>query len=40
MYDKINQFISDFASFVWGLPLLILLIGGGLYLLILSRFLL
>ncbi|MBD3891046.1 alanine/glycine:cation symporter family protein [Olleya marilimosa] len=39
MYDKINQFISDFASFVWGLPLLILLIGGGLYLLILSRFL-
>ncbi|MBU2940408.1 alanine:cation symporter family protein [Lacinutrix sp. C3R15] len=34
-----NQFIADFASFVWGLPLLILLIGGGLYLLFLSRFL-
>ncbi len=39
MYDKINDFIADFASFVWGLPLLILLIGGGLYLLILSKFL-
>ena len=37
--DTINQFIADFASFVWGLPLLILLIGGGLYLLVLSRFL-
>lgn len=37
--ERINQFVADFASFVWGLPLLILLIGGGLYLLILSRFL-
>jgi len=37
--DKLDQFISDFASFVWGLPLVILLIGGGLYLLILSKFL-
>ncbi|QRM90599.1 amino acid carrier protein [Lacinutrix sp. WUR7] len=37
--QKLDQFIADFASFVWGLPLLILLIGGGLYLLILSRFL-
>jgi len=35
----INDFVERFASFVWGLPLLILLIGGGLYLLILSRFL-
>ena len=34
-----EQFLSDFSSFVWGLPLLILLVGGGLYLLILSRFL-
>lgn len=39
MYDKINEFVGDFASFVWGLPLLVLLIGGGLYLLILSKFL-
>ncbi len=37
--DKLNQLIADFASFVWGLPLIILLIGGGLYLLILSKFL-
>ena len=36
---KIDQFIADFASFVWGLPLLILLIGGGFYLLIISKFL-
>ncbi|MGB8705430.1 MAG: alanine/glycine:cation symporter family protein [Gillisia sp.] len=36
---SIDAFISDFASFVWGLPLLILLIGGGLYLLIISKFL-
>ena len=35
----IDQLIADFASFVWGLPLIILLIGGGLYLLVLSRFL-
>lgn len=37
--EQLNQLISDFASYAWGLPLLILLIGGGLYLLILSRFL-
>ena len=36
---QLDQLIAEFASFVWGLPLLILLIGGGLYLLILSRFL-
>ena len=35
----IEQLVSDFSSFVWGLPLLILLIGGGMYLLIVSRFL-
>ncbi len=37
--EQLNQYISEFASFAWGLPLLILLIGGGFYLLILSRFL-
>jgi len=37
--EKLDQLIAAFASFVWGLPLLILLIGGGLYLLILSKFL-
>ncbi len=35
----LDNFIAQFASFVWGIPLIILLIGGGLYLLILSRFL-
>ncbi|MCM4160703.1 alanine:cation symporter family protein [Antarcticibacterium flavum] len=35
----VDNFIAQFASFVWGLPLLILLIGGGFYLLIRSRFL-
>ncbi|MCK7590639.1 alanine:cation symporter family protein [Subsaxibacter sp. CAU 1640] len=34
--DDILKLYSDYA---WGLPLLILLIGGGLYLLLLSRFL-
>ncbi|MFH4968161.1 alanine/glycine:cation symporter family protein [Gaetbulibacter sp. M240] len=34
-----NDTIKAFADFAWGLPLLILLIGGGLYLLVLSRFL-
>ena len=34
-----NQLLKDFSSLAWGLPLLILLIGGGLYLLIRSQFL-
>jgi AGCS family alanine or glycine:cation symporter len=37
--EQLNQLIANFASAVWGLPLLILLIGGGFYLLILSQFL-
>jgi AGCS family alanine or glycine:cation symporter len=37
--DKLDVYLKAFASFVWGLPLLILLIGGGLYLLIRSQFL-
>lgn len=37
--ETINQFIADFSSFVWGPPLVLLLIGGGLYLLIRSQFL-
>lgn len=36
---QLDQLLSDFSSIAWGLPLLILLIGGGMYLLILSRFL-
>lgn len=34
-----EKIIEKFSSYAWGLPLVILLIGGGLYLLILSRFL-
>ena len=37
--DYLDKLFADFASAVWGLPLLILLIGGGAYLLILSKFL-
>ena len=35
---SIDKIISEISSFVWGYPLLIILIGGGLYLLIISRF--
>ena len=37
--EKVNGFIAEMASTAWGLPLLILLIGGGLYLLIRIQFL-
>lgn len=33
------EFIKSFSNYAWGLPLVILLIGGGLYLLIRSKFL-
>ena len=36
---KLNEFVAQFASFVWGLPLLIILTGGGFYLLLRSKFL-
>lgn len=39
MMQQLDNAIAAFSGFVWGLPLLILLIGGGLYLLILSKFL-
>ena len=35
----LDTIFENYSSYAWGLPLLILLIGGGLYLLILSRFL-
>jgi len=38
MAESLDQFLSDFSSFAWGLPLLILLIGGGIYLGFLSSF--
>ncbi len=37
--EKLDLFISEIASLAWGLPLLILLIGGGLYLLVRIQFL-
>ncbi len=37
--EKLDLFISEMASTAWGLPLLLLLIGGGLYLLIRIKFL-
>lgn len=36
--EQLKQLTADFSSAMWGLPLLVLLIGGGLYLLIKSRF--
>lgn len=36
---KIDGFIAQMSSLAWGLPLLLLLIGGGLYLLIRIKFL-
>ena len=35
--SDIEFFVSNLASFLWGIPLLIVLIGGGLFLLIYSR---
>ena len=35
----IEKLIIDFADWIWGIPLLILLLGGGFFLLIYSRFL-
>lgn len=34
-----DEIIRAFSNYAWGLPLVILLIGGGIYLLVLSRFL-
>ena len=35
--NEIESFVSNLALFLWGIPLLIVLIGGGLFLLIYSR---
>ena len=37
--EQFAEFTSAFSSLAWGLPLLCLLVGGGLYLMIRSRFL-
>ncbi len=36
--DLITQWLQALASFLWGLPLIFLLVGGGLYFAIISRF--
>ena len=38
LLKKFAQSIIDFSDFIWGYPLLILLLGGGLFLLFYSRF--
>lgn len=37
--EKLEAFSTDFANFMWGMPLVILLVGGGLFLVIYSRLL-
>lgn len=37
MFEKAGQFIINTADFIWGIPVLILLLGGGVYFLIYSR---
>lgn len=39
MLESLEHFISELSSLAWGLPLLIILIGGGLYLLFRIQFL-
>ncbi|MDY0780558.1 alanine/glycine:cation symporter family protein [Tenacibaculum sp. IB213877] len=36
MFSTIQNLVAEFSSWIWGIPLLILLIGGGLYLFIYS----
>ena len=36
--ELFNTFVRDFANWIWGMPLLFLLLGGGLYFLVYSRF--
>ncbi len=37
MFEKLGEFIINTANAIWGTPILILLLGGGLYFLIYSR---
>ncbi|MDX1628139.1 MAG: alanine:cation symporter family protein, partial [Fulvivirga sp.] len=36
--DLIEEFVVDFANWIWGYPLLVLLLGGGLFFMFYSRF--
>ena len=35
---SIGSFFADFSNFLWGTPLLVLLLGGGLFFTFYSRF--
>ena len=37
--SSLSSFLSEAVNFIWGLPLLVLLLGGGLFFLVYSRFL-
>ena len=37
LYDTIDNFMASLANFLWGTPLVILLLGGGFYFSIISR---
>ena len=37
LYDTIDGFMASLANFLWGTPLVMLLLGGGLYFSIISR---
>jgi len=39
MLEKFSSTIIDFSDFIWSYPLLLVLLGGGLFLLVYSRFL-
>ena len=38
MIEKLDAFFAAFAEFMWGTPLLILLLGGGLFFTLFCRF--
>ena len=37
LYDTIDGFMASLANFLWGTPLVILLLGGGFYFSVISR---
>ena len=37
LYSAIDNFMAALANFLWGTPLVILLLGGGFYFSIISR---
>lgn len=39
MLKTIEQTLNAFTNFAWDLPLLVLLVGGGIFLMLYSRFL-